>query len=68
MSTGTPISESERSCTTDPLWAHVRALSKIDRVGGAWTSYGSLSRYIDTASGYDFCRISKTEFYVKKVC
>lgn len=68
MSSGTPISESERNCTSDSLYARVTSLSKINSVNGSWTPYGSLSQYVDTATDYNFCRVSNTEFYVKKTC
>lgn len=70
MSTGSPISGSERKCTTDPLWAHVRNLSKMSTINGSWTPYSSLSQYVDTPTqnDYDFCKDSNTEFHVLQNC
>lgn len=70
MTSGMTVSESERGCTTDSLWAHDSGLSKLNAVNGSWQPYGALSQYIDTPTqnNYDFCRVSNTEYYVKQTC
>lgn len=68
MDWGTPITESERRCTTDSLYAHFLNLKTIPCTNCAWQSYQSLSQYINTTSDYKFCKVSNTEYWVKKTC
>jgi hypothetical protein len=48
MPYGYPLSESERACTSDSLWAHFYNLKRLQCVGCTWVAYSSLSQYIDT--------------------
>jgi hypothetical protein len=65
---GTPVTESERRCTNDSLFAHLRYLKVLKITGGTWEQYLSLFQYMDSAPDYRFCRISTTEYKVRQTC
>jgi hypothetical protein len=68
MDWGMPITESERACTTDSLYAHFLALQAIRCTNCSWQAYHSLSQYVDNSPDFRFCKISSTEYWVKTTC
>jgi hypothetical protein len=68
FSNGTSLSESERWCTSDVLFAEFRELQKCQGQGCGWTDYGGLSQYINTTTDYRFCWKSKTAYDVRGQC
>lgn len=70
FSLGDSRSSSERSCTSDSLYANFRQLNRISCVGCSWLPYESLYQYKDTpmTNDYDFCRLSNTSFDVGINC
>lgn len=69
---GESITESERNCTSDSLFAEFRNLSKCaPDQGCGWSAYGGLRQYIDTANGsnpYDFCWVGPRAYDVRQSC
>jgi hypothetical protein len=65
---GNAVSETERWCTSDSLWAHAYNLQNLTYINGSWANWAANSKWADTASDYDFCWMSKTEYYAKQTC
>ena len=65
-----PLSESERKCTTDSLWAHFDTLKSVRTSGGAFQDYSQVVFYINNTSGstYYWCYDSAASYHVKQVC
>lgn len=68
MDWGTPITESERGCTNDSLFAEFRSLNTVPCTTCPWQAYQSLVEYINTTSDYRFCRFSNTRYKVQQAC
>ena len=69
---GESISQAERNCTSDSLFANFRNLDRITCVGCTWTNYQSLYQYVNSTPGsgnaYEFCRLSNTGYNVRQSC
>lgn len=65
---GQAVSESERGCTADSLFAHFKEMNKCSGINCSWVNFGGLTQYIDNASGYSFCWRSATHFDVQASC
>lgn len=70
MTAGDPLNQSERSCTTDSLWAHFNSLKSVRSSGGAFQDWAQLNLYIEVTHGVDYlwCYDSSTSFHVKQSC
>lgn len=67
---GLSVTESERGCTADSMYAHFKSLNKCNNIGCGWVNYGGLTEYIDEPSGngYNFCWQSPTRYDVYTSC
>jgi hypothetical protein len=70
MSSGDPITEAERQCTTDSLWAHFNSLKSIRASGGGFKAYSQVVFYVNNTTGvtYLWCYDSSTSYHVKQTC
>ena len=68
FSNGVSVTESERWCTTDVLFAEFRSLQRCHGASCGWTNYQSLVEYINNTNDYKFCKLSTTSYDVKGQC